>query len=366
MTGRGRTLLRRGEDGARRAPGRRFRPWLAAALAAVALPAVAWLAGPVGAQTGKPEPDCAGLAATDPAGDSKDMAGRPGAANLDVTGLFFRSEGKTTANMRLANLTKDLPPGASAIRWYIVFGPATARRWVRGTIVSGSPDPAFSYGTYGGSPPSYTVDGDTTGKLHEGPEGIVEIVVPATVGGGAGKTLVEPIAETASAVTTPVRGQLFGADRAPDTGAGKDYLVGQCSSGQPPPIDPGVVTGPPPQTGDPARLPDTVAQRGDLHVKPASKVRLTKKASRRRRLALAVTATETVTRIRATLFAGSRVKGKAIGKGSLARVARKGKLTLKLSRPLKRGKYTLFLSGTNADGRAASRTTTIQVSVSKR
>src|SRR5688500_7679121 len=72
-----------------------------------------------GAQTAKPEPGCAGNSAVDPAGDQEGLTVTPG-ENYDLTALFFLTKSnKTTANLKIKNLTKDVPSGATDVNWYV-------------------------------------------------------------------------------------------------------------------------------------------------------------------------------------------------------------------------------------------------------
>jgi hypothetical protein len=87
-----------------------------------------------------------------------------------------------------------------------------------------------------------------------------------------------------------------------------------------------------------------VASSGPLPVKV-----VTKKAKRLRKgkkLAIKLTSREKITKLAAQLRKGSMV----VGKGKLAQLSRRGTLRLKLTKTLRRGKYTLDLAGNDAHG----------------
>src|SRR5213596_795092 len=68
-----------------------------------------------------PAPGCAGTAFTDPAGDSVDGSAfavdAPGGPNVDVISGFFLDDGTgtVTANIQVADLTTDVPAGATGV-----------------------------------------------------------------------------------------------------------------------------------------------------------------------------------------------------------------------------------------------------------
>ena len=326
----------------------------------VALAALTAIAGTnAGAQTGPTQPGCAGLSVEDPENDARRLEGGSDAPdNFDITGVFFTySGGKAFANMRTQAGGDQLPPGASGARWYIVFTAGGKEHFVRAAI-SNLGDAVFQYGdtapTETGT--SYTVTGETTGKFNEGTPGVLQIAIPPEVGGTSGTELSMPRGETFDVVGNA----LFPIDAAPDDGGGDAYVVNGCESGAnaaPQPQPPGPPAPPAPPSGgggggggaQPAAAPpESTAQPGTLAVK------LAKTGVKAKGRSVTFALTGTATGIRATLLAGAPRKPTVVGRGSLARIAKKGKLKLRLSRKLKKGSYLLALTGTNPDGRGAT------------
>jgi hypothetical protein len=73
-------------------------------------------------------------------------------------------------------------------------------------------------------------------------------------------------------------------------------------------------------------------------------------ANRRRSLTLAISATERLRDLRATLVAHT-ARARPVGRGRLARLDRRGRLRIRLSRRLTRGSHLLHVSATDAAGR---------------
>jgi hypothetical protein len=319
-----------------------------------------------GAQTTKPAPSCAGIAASDPPGDAvSDPIGAPGgatagpgAANLEVLRFWFdRSAGKTTVNIEVKKLSKAIEGDADAISWYVNWGP-DAEQYVAAS--SDGDAVTYEYGTYDGSQGLYLADGDTTGKFFDGEKGVVQMVIPNAVNGNVGGKLTEPYVTTNENTNAVAVGLLSTADRAPDEGGGKSWTVVECPAG-------GGPTGPTGAEGTPTPGPtgpsgpsgpggggNQVVQTGKLNVKARTALGSGKKAAKKKRATVSLTGE--ATKIEATLYKGSFAKPKVYGKGKLARLAGKGKLKVKLSKKVKKGKYSLTLIGTNQDGARAEKT----------
>ena len=191
------------------------------------LAVLALLAAPAAGVAQKPAPGCAGNAATDPSGDQVGtLATAP--PNTDVTGLFFlTAEGKTTANIVVANLDKTLPVDGTGLNWYALYEVGGARRFVEAALdFSGAV--TFGYGSFDGS--TYTSEGATTGAFSEGADGVISIDIPPEAGGAEGQTLGAPYANATIAISLPLIGGLVtSADTAPDdTASGTAYTVGAC------------------------------------------------------------------------------------------------------------------------------------------
>jgi len=292
----------------------------------------------------KPAPTCAGAAFTDKAGDQvRGFTGTPAdpsvGPNLDIIGGFFKDEaGEVTANLQISNLTNDIPSGADAISWYMVYTAGGADYFVDATVTSGA-QPVFGYGTYDSSLGNFTSVGTTKGKLFAGDHGVIQIVVPAAAKGVEGQTIKTPYAVAYENISIPAVGSLLNQDdRAPDTGTGKSYDVAQCAAGSTaPPTEPGTgTTAPPTSRTKPGTLPITLA----------SSTAKAAKAKKGRTLSLKLKSAERVTGIKATLKKGST----SYGTGKLASLNGKGTLKLKLKKALKKGTYKLQLTGSTAAG----------------
>jgi hypothetical protein len=313
----------------------------AAAAATVAL-AAASTAGAV--DETKPSESCYGKYFTDKAGDNKrghpGFAGEDGTENLDLIDGFFKynaADKETTVNIHVKNLTKDVPEGSTSVQWQTEWtGSSGALTWVRAvTDFSG----LVTY-DYGGQEPTPATtfnvrQGATEGAFFEGPDGIVQIVIPAELE-PAGTTLkglvthaYEPVQAVPGAAPTPVKGgQLYEQDIA----TGKNFTIGApCPATTP--------AAPAPSTATPA---PTVVQtsEGPLPVKV-----LTRKTKRAKKLTIKLKSSEAVTNIAAQLVKGKKV----VGKGSLSKLDGAGKIKLK-AKGLEKGTYRLDLAGTDSKG----------------
>jgi hypothetical protein len=302
------------------------------------LAAVAVLASGAAAAD-KPAPACAGLAFSDAAGDAQtNSTGLPGGEgpaqpNLDITGGFFLSDGATvTADIRVANLDRKVPDGDDGVVWYMLWHAGEETRYVGAELGSGG-DVAFLYGTYDPTTGAYSHDGDTTGALFEGADGIVQVALPADYVKG---TLASPYAEASELVSIGVIGSLSNDDTAPDDQRGVDYTPAPC---------PAAAAPPPAQAA-----PTSPAPRGlTLHVAPrAGSARV---ANRRHRVTIAVRSDGPVTKLVARLL-GPSGKGRTLASGRLAKLEGAAALRLRTKRRLRRGRYVLRVTATGPDGRA--------------
>ncbi|HVL97334.1 MAG TPA: hypothetical protein VM266_15875, partial [Solirubrobacteraceae bacterium] len=327
-------------------------PALAGLLAAAAL-AVA----PAGAQEAVPVPtSCAGVTFTDPAGDQElQLAGPTGPIklghkppeNTDLLSGFFRyvpdanGNNVLTANLVVSNLDTKVDPGSSGGTWYFYFKVGDATRSVSANLDTAG-NWTYVYGTLGGSSgPGNNTDGDTTGKVYPGKEGVISIVVPVNAMGLANKSLTTPYGSSRVAYRTPVGlGLVPTADDGPDDRAGKTFRVTPCAEeGTPTPTGTGDGGGDaggggggdtgggsgggggggtgtnPPSSGGAAAL-DLKVTAGKLSAK---------KIKRKRAIAFKVTAGERISDLAASLKRG----GKTVGTGKLASVG-PGKGTLKV------------------------------------
>ena len=272
--------------------------------------------------------------------------------NMEIKGFFLKyDEAKgaeaTTVNIIVKDLTTDLPDGNTAINWSMKWQFGDGIYFVR-AVADYSGMTAFEWGEYtatglpAGVSGTFQYRGGTPGKLFEGPDGVVQLVIPQDIGGKVGSQLstLEVSSNTGKSVcpvaaTTPSRGVAYENDGA---ATGK-WTVAGCA----PPAAAPVASTPTVNAGTPSATTGTAA----LPVKLATKkVRAPKKKS----LALKLTSSEKITGLVAQL----RSKSKTVAKGKLATVNRRATLKLKLAKKLKKGKYTLDLVGKDAAGQSRS------------
>jgi hypothetical protein len=318
------------------------RPWILAVLVAVlaAVPALG--------QGTKPEPGCAGV--------YNDKKGDAAPAQLDITGFWFKHQaGKTYAVLRLADLKPVVPTDATGANWYVLWNVGEVQYFVTMSVEVTAPDPTFSYGTVETTPNGTLRQGagDVPGRIVEGPEGTIEWEIPAEAGSKPGQVFKSPIADTATST-----GLIFSLLSTIDEATGKTYTVNGCEAGggggtsAPAPSAPATPTAP----TSPTRQQGAA---GQLDVAVTGKLPAAKKV--KKSLSVGLTSKKGVTGLKATLYKGNISANKVVAKGSLAKLAGKGKLKLKVSAKLKKGGYTLYLSGRNADGQAADRKVAVKL-----
>ena len=310
----------------------------------------------------KPAEACYGKLFSDKAGDNvrghPAFAGQDGSENLDLIDGFMKYDAAkgdeaSTVNIRVKNLTKDIPNGSNALQWQMDYvGKSGALGWVRAqTDFSGLV--TYDYGGQqdGGATTFNVRQGGTTGAFFEGADGIVQIVIPAALEpkGQVLKAMVihayEPVQGLPGAAPTPIKGgQLYEQDQAAVKGT---FTIGQpCPAEKPSAPSAADVLKPATPTAV-ADLP--------LPVKVATTAFKAKKV--KKGMVLKLSTTEPLTRIAAQIKKGKKV----YGKGSLAKLSGKGSLKLK-AKGLKKGSYVLDLVGT--DGKGARRFTSIKIKVS--
>lgn len=119
--------------------------------------------------------------------------GHPGPDNTDITSLFFTTDaatGTVDANIAVTDLNKTLPAPTDSqggIYYYVVYVYNGATRFVKATNTDGATI-KYAYGNVDENG-VYTTEGETTGNFFEGPGGVVQIRVPASVGGALGQEL---------------------------------------------------------------------------------------------------------------------------------------------------------------------------------
>lgn len=200
-------------------------------LAVAALSALA-AATSATAQTATPVPGC-GLLSVDSPTDSTSQiptAARPKPAALEIERAFFdHTDGVTTVNIQVADLSTVLPAGTTSLHWTAQWvGTGGVTRFVR-AVTDYTGQLIFEHGELvppiGGLVlPRYEARGATTGALFTGPHGVVRIVIPQGVDGAAGTRLTGIYSQASdgrtvvpNAVPAPSRGLSTVSDRVPDT-----------------------------------------------------------------------------------------------------------------------------------------------------
>jgi hypothetical protein len=290
-------------------------------------------ASPSVAQT-KPQPCDGKFLITDAAGDQgASQQGVPIFAtpeSTDVLGLFFHVDGeKVTANIVVSDLTPAPPAGFDAIRYRAYATVGGEVQYFQALV--GSSGATYSYG--GTFELTYTQQGETTGTLYEGKNGIISLVIPPDVGGKPGTRLAATSA-TAGLLTAPVPPEVqlapfyFQADTAPNESAdGPGTNPAACA---PPEATPA--------TGVPAATPPTITLK-----KSALSA---KKVNSKRSMSVVLRSTGDLTSVTAKLKRGSTI----LGSGKLASLSGSGTLKLKLKQKTKKGSYTLAVTAKGADG----------------
>lgn len=305
------------------------------------------LVAPAGAQQGAtPAPGCYGAAFKDKTGDHASQAPAPGPGernNLDLTEGFFTAGTAPSVNIRVADLTMEIPTGATAISWYVRFGGPDGEGWIR-AMTDFTGVVFYDYGhfqTIGVSDFSVR-DGATTGATFEGPNGIVQVALPTDSLGKPGSTMkamtffgYEARQVLPAASPTPIKGGfLYEVDSAT---APKYQFTAGAPCPETAPAPPGLAPSAP-QTS-----PPPLSAGGPLPVKLATKSVKAKKA--KKGFAVKLSSSEKITNLGARLLKGK----KAVAKGSLASLDGKGTLKLK-GKGIKKGSYKLELAGTDASG----------------
>jgi hypothetical protein len=349
--------------------------------------AVTAVAGPAGAEDPKPTPtSCAGMTFTDPAGDQDlqvTVTNPPGPIasghkppdNTDILGGFFRyapdATGKNvmTANIQVANLDNAVDSGSSGATWYFYFDLGDATLSVSANLDTEG-NWTYQYGNLAGAQgPGNNKDGDTTGTLYPGKDGIISIVVPTGAMKIEGKSITSPYASSRVAFRDPAtgRGAVPTADDGPDNQAGKTFKVVPCAEAGSTTQVSGTTGGDTGAGGGgtaPGGGTTTPAPAGPatLDLKVTAPKLSARKLKRSRRFSVKLQAGERITGLGARLLKGKRL----LGSGKLAAVgpgagSLKVKLSKKAAKKLKKGTYTLSFRGTKADGRSASGSVSLRI-----
>ena len=138
----------------------------------------------------------------------------------------------------------------------------------------------YGYGTYDPAQ-GYSETDEMAGKFFEGPDGIIQLAIPAAAKGGEGNALRSPYVDATESYSVPgVGGFVQSADEGPDNLSGRAYTVGSCEAG--------------PIGSTPARAP---ARTSTLRIRLLSKRASASRARRGRTLSLRLRSTEKITRL---------------------------------------------------------------------
>jgi hypothetical protein len=314
--------------------------------AAAAVAATGALLAPVAfGQGAKPEPGCAGL--------YPDKKGDVEYANLDITGFWFRAEGgKVTANIRVANLDKSKPQEATGVSWYVLWNDGEAQKFAQVLVEAPLDEVTYHVGTISvtGNNTQRTRETEVTGQFVEGADGVLSVDIPEDLV-PSGKQLKSVTSDTKFSIGVPgVLSSLQPADEA----AGKPYTVNACEAGGTAPAPaPGPAPAPAPAPSpSPSNTGREVAA-GQLDVAAAKKLPKAKKI--KKSLAVGISSKSGISEVDAALFQGPIGKNKIVARGKLASAKGKAKLKLKVAKKLKKGTYTLYVVGRNADGKLADK-----------
>jgi len=291
--------------------------------------------------------DKSGDQVTDPGGTG--LFEDEGAPNTDILQGFFTYEdvaGKKvlTANTVIRDLkTGEIPGAATALYYYTLFVVGGETKYVVYRDTGGAP--VFKYGTYDPDLGTYLNEGDTTGALVPGANGVVSVVVPEALGIKEGTEL-KTVAFTVDEIYggDDETGLNVHADEAPAEG-GPSYIVAPCAAGTTPAPAPTPAPGTTPTpTPTPSSGPATLPFRAALYIGSA------KKAKAKATLKFQVKAEAPISGLKLTLKA-SNGKGPVLASLTVKSL-KKGVTTikLKLKKKLKKGKYLLSASG-KVDGK---------------
>ena len=310
------------------------------AIAVCAALAAGWGAAPAQAV---PQP-CAGMAFTDPAGDTAQTlfaapspgAGVPAGDNLDLTGAFFNrettAEGEVwTANLRVAELSLDMPEHVDAIAWFQFWDSADGTtHYLRAKAYQGSPWLEYDFGHVG--PPLIT-DAAATGRVFPGKDGVVQIVLP-----GEAIPAAWSMNDLRAETRVFYRGESGGAIKADEAVSPGNHTFAAC-----------------PAAAQPA---SSAAARETGQAAPLAVRLVTRSLKRgRRELRVRLSAIEPVARVRATL----KREGAVVGSGRVSALTGDGVLRVKARRALRRGTYALELTGHDQSGHRRSASFRIRV-----
>jgi hypothetical protein len=160
-------------------------------LGAVLIGAVAALGGFSGTAFAA-DPSCA-VGFTDPSGDAKDRTAQvirptaapdlgalPGQNNQDILDVKVLDslDGSPSVEITINNLNQTVPADANNISWYFGYTIAGVDTPEFVSAESSGSGYTYQYGTYNKTASLYQSEGDTSGSVVEGPNGVITIALP--------------------------------------------------------------------------------------------------------------------------------------------------------------------------------------------
>lgn len=316
------------------------------------------LAAPARGAEPPPTADC-GVTATDRAGDNVNQTtNQQGTPNTDVKEVFFRyavKDGKPalTANIRVAELDTTVQAPYTA-HWYQLEFTVNKKPKLLAAVIDAAGLVSFYYGhprEITDTDPSPSYEGDTTGRLYEGPDGVIEIDMPIEameLAGGAISGLTFEVRQAVGRTSVTIPAPIIFVAPIVDDGSGKGaFPVAPCAKPDVPTTAAPVVPAPV------APVTETAKAAPELRV-TAPRVKALRKG---RSFAVALQSTAPLSAVTAQLRKGRTV----LAQGKLARLASKGSVRLKARRAVRKGTYQLLVTAKAADGTALSRAVAVRV-----
>lgn len=333
--------------------------------------AIVGVTGASGQSAPTPAPGCDGVHLVDPKGDNSQPS-------TDILNIWFDNVGgKTYANYQVNDLKPEIPSGSTEWYWDLQYD-VDGTTWYLFAYLQADGTKGFGLRESNGA--VFVPAGSLTGSIFTGKNGVIQWELPEDSGGKLGSKLENAFA-SADEVTagqpensTPYLRVVASIDDTTDI-ASKPYTVKPCEPGASGPTPtatpaPGATPAPAatPAPGGPAPSggPSPVqpgpggpispanpggGKTGPLDIKIARKVPRARKV--KKSLKLSASSARGVSGVEAVLVSSGK-KGKVVARGKLARLKGAGKLTLRVSRKLKKGSYTLQLIGRNANGSSGS------------
>jgi hypothetical protein len=310
-----------------------------------------------------PVPGCAGITVKDPAGDQTANQ-QEAPPNTDIKELFFRNDGGvTTANIRLAEVSKTVPTPYSAVIIYVLWNyadpadPAVTDGYASARINSDGTT-EYAYGTLAtGS--GFKALGESTGALAEGTDGVISIVIPPAAV-PADKKLPAPIVDARLGVSEPVTGRGV-VSRADFTSDGKTYAYGGCKDGET--ATPTTAPTPAPGGGTggggttPTTGPTPAPGGGSTPAKAPITIDITKAKAKGKVVSIGLRSSEALSGLKGTLKKGK----KKVGTGKLAKLGSTGTIKLKGKKKMKKGTYSFALTAKDSSGQPVKATFSVRV-----